>query len=308
MRFYSLFLTVVYCASNMLAQSSRVASITTYNGQGEAKNKVSFSYDANNRITNVEYQSLRKNSSHNMTFTNEDSKITIDNNDSGQHDISRTIVNFSQGKIISSEVYGVKADGVTPYYAEPITYVYDYNSEGQMIQMKRTDQSHDYTTDITWGGGLVLNRLRTSSYDCTLEYSDIDNPVSNPFCFEFLEGNNYPEFDLAEPLYYFPQYFGKRPHKLVSTITVNKSRKRVYTYEYILDTKGNITEVRVLEDGEDDALLQIEYETTSGISETGIKPQTSQRIYNLNGVQTQKISKGINIVRMHNGQTKKIAK
>lgn len=302
----------------------RVATITRI-VDGNPRYKVSFTYDEQDRVVTALYQSLKSSNSHAYTndFTYEEGKATIDVNNTHSHDISRSVVYFYQDRIVASEVFRVQADGVTPDYTDPITYEYAYDGEGQMIQMNRTDYPNS-TCQLTWGDGVLQTyTIVGSDYTCAyeFEYSDINNIPSSPFFFELIE-LGAPEYNLAEPIFYFPHNFGKRPQKLVSKTTVNETTDRkapnraakvyhyttTYSYNYQLDGMGNITEVVIYRNDKEKERFQMEYEAASGIQETINTHPCPQGIYGLKGIQLSNFAKGLNIIKMSDGQTRKVIK
>ena len=296
------------------AQTKRVQSITTYEC-GEFYNSVRWTYDQNNRLLCSVCQ-VEDDSKLQMDCSYDgESTITVDVNGNGYRDLSRAVVHLTQGRATAMEVYGVKVDAKTPDYNKVSGYTMAYDGDGRLTQIEG-----DYDTiTMTWTGGNLVHQYGQSkdptdnySWDMIIEYTQTPRPALYPFYLEIME--DFVEFELVYPQYYFPHLFGTQPANLPEKITMNemeehKTFTRIYDFSYDFDTDGDVTEVVINREKCSGEYIHyyINYEGTSGINTTTLYPPASiQQMYDISGRQLQSISKGLNIVRQKNGKVMKV--
>lgn len=295
------------------AQTKRVQSITTYEC-GEFYNSVRWTYDQNNRLLCSVCQ-VEDDSKLQMDCSYDgESTITVDVNGNGYRDLSRAVVHLTQGRATAMEVYGVKVDAKTPDYNKVSGYTMAYDGDGRLTQIEG-----DYDTiTMTWtGGNPTLQHGEEKdptddySWDLEFEYTTTPRPVLFPFYFEILE--DFVEYELVYPHFYFPQYFGVMPSNLLAKMTMNekednKLRTRVYDFSYVFDNDGDVTEVIVnREDSPEERIhYYIIYEGTTSIAKTTYQTNNIMRIYDVSGRQLPLLIKGLNIVRQENGKMAKV--
>ncbi len=314
-----LLLVICACAIPCLcmAQQKRVKSITDYE-RGKFYCSVEWTYDGQNRPLRSEYQGRDGANEHLVMedIYDGDDGVTIDVGGEGYRDVCQSVVRLVQGRITAMDVL-YSSGGKTPDYSKHKGYSITYDGEGHLLQM----DSDDETLDMTWtGGNLVKQHGKEKheddyTYDTDFEYSNLTASSRFPFFFQIIEDpGELVEFELAYPQYYLPQYFGTRPKNLLSKITVNENKRGktytdIYSFNYVLDDDGDVTEVIITEDGETKEHIHyyITYEGTDGIA----MPMTTTvdspcQIFSLSGMSAPRSLKGLNIVKTADGRKMKV--
>ena len=308
-----------FSALCILAQPKRAMSITHHH-RSEPECTVKYYYDDENRLLTSEFYNLRRSYDTPrlvMSFTYDTDQITIDVDGEGSRDLSRAVLHLENNRVAAYEMYGV-SDGRTPDYSRVYPFELQYDEKGHLIRHERTSGNENgYAIDFLWEGenmsGFNLQWESRPNYtiEYRYEYGEDRNTAINPFYFELQDDGTNIEYELILPYTYLPHLFGTRPANLLTKWNEREGDyTSSYTFEYVFDDEGDITEVIVTDDenGNEYEHFRVTYEGMSGVSDVTANVTAPTVFYSLDGRLLQHPTHGICIKKGTNRAVKRVCR
>lgn len=178
-----------------------------------------------------------------------------------------------------------------------------YDAENRITKWDFHIDGNNYPLEFIWEDGNIVRTKRYKGTELRTEVTYTYNHITaHPLIHCLWGGLDFIGWPECLPLY---PYMGTLPKNLV-TSAENVSGHGNYSYEYELNSDGDIVKILEYYDGELEDTYTFEWEpSTSGISSIENEQNVPSAFYSINGMRSTKAHHGPNIVRYANGKVRK---
>lgn len=185
---------------------------------------------------------------------------------------------------------------------ETDTWSFEYNSDGQLLKMTRSEGDNE-VTEMTYADGDIVKVVMTGEEENDVtEFSytseDVTQPISNANKIMLYDDFFYIDMDELGNAYFAGLLGNPTRHLPVTRISSDKSNEDlvVETFTWNIDANNNLITVTSYDGPYKDTTTFTWFELATGIASIKTDAVQEKVIYDIKGVQLHQPRKGLNIV------------
>lgn len=297
------------CTTSILAQTERRLTKITLNSNGDTQ---TFEYNREGKMSKITSNSMGSIAINTITYQADKIIQTYTENDSGS--AYSLIAVLENGRIVRQTL---KPIGVLGNVADSYDYNITYDTDGQLIEViKHKQNGETIRHEVVWENGNI-SRVKQHkdntlvgetiyTYDNETGNHDL-NGVLSPLISILVGENVIPTAQIAEG------YFGKRIRNNVLSVKYIAHVPNSYGWN-----SYNNTEIGYYRDFDEKikgvifssntrTIWEVEWsDITTGISNNVAVSTQKEIYYDINGISTKQLKKGVNIIKSEDKRARKV--